>query len=394
MATTTSQPPLYAPPQGPVPLTDESWRRWFTDVVWGVIGRGVGSSGTQGTFPQLQVGQASFTRENEFQELLNVDQGIYVNYSSTVQNIIYGFACNVRRAGGKAFTVGAQINAYAGVGSTGDVYGLATTSIADPSSGTRNIIGYEPDVGSFCNNNTGVKWGINPVFKDRSDGQLGGATTDPLGSNYFNYQAIGIVFTSQPRSTTGEYCGWTVGMDFLDGWCDQASVPAWNNSTTYLSGAIVSNGGVLWKAIVPNTNVVPAVGTTWVQRTVSGTSNLAVGIDFSSISVTTMALMASAIRLRSSQHIHWEETGAIGTQFDAVTSVHWLTKNSSSTLFGLNVISGTPIFWRAGTATGGATPATLGNLGSGPGGAAQVGWFPMVFNQAAGGATCWVPFWQ
>lgn len=389
-----SSTPLFAPPPGQVPIDDQSWRRWLTDVVWSSIGRGVGSSGPQGTFPQIQVGKASFTRENEFQELLNVDQGLYVNYNSTVQAIIYGYACNVRRSGGNAFTVGAQINAYGGVGSTGDVYGLATTAICEPSSSVRNIIGYEPDVGSFYNNNTGVKWGINPVFKDRSDSQLSGATTDGLGSNYFNYQAIGVVFTSQTRSTTGEYCGWTVGLDFLDGWCDQASVPAWNNTTTYGSGAIVSNGGVLWKAIVPNTNVVPAAGATWVQRTYSGTNNLAVGIDFTSMSTTTGGRMASAMRLRSAQSVHWEETGAVGTSFDAVSAVLNLCTNQGTQVFGVGVTSGSnlgvPYTGQAKVALGGGAAATLGTIGgSGPTAAAQSGWMKFVMN----GTNVWMPVW-
>lgn len=383
---------VYAPPNAP--LTDESWRQWFLNVLWPIIGKGGGQSGPQGTFPQLQVGKARFTRANEFQELINVDQGIYVNYSSTVQGIIYGFACNVHRAGGSQFVVGAQINAWGDAGSTGDVYGLATTATCQPASAVRNVIGYEPDVVSAYNNNTAVKWGINPVFKDRADSQLAGATTDALGNNYFNYQAVAFVLTSQPRSTTGEYCGWTVGLDFLDGWCDQASVPAWNNATTYPAGVIVSSGGVLWKAVVTNKNVTPAVGATWVQRTYSGTNNLAVGIDFSSMGTTAMARMASAIRLRSSQSIHFDETGAVGTSFDAVNAILNLCTNQGAQMFGVGVSAGVNAgvgYWaQAAIALGGGAAATLGTIGgSGPTTAAQSGWMKVVLN----GATRYIPVW-
>lgn len=380
---------IYGPPQH-APLTNDAWRQWFTKVVWPLIGKGIENSGVQGTFPQLQVGNARFTRENEFQELINLDQGLYVNYTSSVQNIIYGFACNVRHSGSSAYTVGAQINAWGEVGSTGDVFGLATTSTAQPQSGVRNLIGYEPDIGSNCDANTGVKWGINPVFKNRGDGATNAA--DGLTSNYYNYMAEGMVFTSQARSALGEYCGWSTGIDFLDGWCDQASVPAWSSSATYGEGEIVSSGGVLWKAIVSNTNVTPAVGPTWVQRTYSGTNNLAVGIDFSSMSTTSMGRMASAIRLRSTQLVHWEETGAVGTSFNATTSVLGLCVNQSTVVFGMNVVSGTPVFHRGGVGPGGGAAATLPTVGgSGPTGAASTGWFPIVI---ADTSTVWIPVWQ
>lgn len=379
---------VYGPPQAGQPLTDESWRRWFNDVLWPIIGKGVGQSGPQGTFPRLQVGKASFTRENEFQDLLNIDQGLYVNYSSTVQNIIYGFACNVHRAAGNQFTVGAQFNAFGEVGSTGDVFGLATTAVAQPKSGSRALIGCEPDIASCCDANSSVKWGINVVFKDRGDGVTNAA--DGLTSNLYNYQSIGFVFTSQPRSALGEYCGWTVGMEFLDGWCDQASVPAWSGAVSYDAGQVVSSGGLLWKAIVFNTNVLPAVGATWVQRTYSGTNNLAVGIDFSSIGTTTMARMASAMRLRSSQYVHWEETGAVGTKFDAGTSILHLCDNQGSLVFGVNVATGVVNTSQASIGLGGGAAATLGTIGgSGPTAAGQAGWMKTVLN----GVTVFIPAW-
>lgn len=380
---------VYSPPVAAVPLTDEQWRQWFTTVVWPLIGKGVTNSGSQGTFPQLQVGKARFTRTNEAQELINVDQGIYVTYNSAVQNIIYGFACNVYRSGGSSLTVGAQINAYGQRGSTGDVFGLATTALGMPQSGNRGLIGYEPDIGSLCDANSGVKWGINPVFKNRLDGATNAA--DGNTSNLYNYQAIALVLTSQPRSALGEFCGWTVGMDFIDGWCDQASVPAWNNSTTYPSGYVVSSGGVLWKAIVTNTNVTPAVGATWVQRTYSGTNNLAVGIDFSSIGTTTMGRMASAIRLRSTQYVHWEETGAVGTAFDAVNAILNLCSNQGSQVFGVEVATGIGHWSQAAIALGGGAAATLGTIGgSGPTTAAQAGWEKVVLNNT----TYWRPLWR
>ncbi len=380
---------IYGPPIISAPITDDAWRRWFTDVVWPIIGAGVGNSGPQGTFPQLQVGKASFTNENAFQELLNVDQGIYVTYSSTVQNIVYGFACNVHRAAGDQFTVGAQINAWGEVGSTGDVFGIACTALCQPASGNRALIGIEPDIASLANANTGAKWGMNPVFKDRGDG----ATTAPdgLGSNQYNYFSEAIVLTSQVRSATGENCGWNCGIDFLDAALDQSVVLAWSATVTYSSGMIVSSGGVLWKAIQTSINQAPIAGSAyWVQHTYAGTTNLAVGIDFSSMSTTSMTRMASAIRLRSSMYMHWDESGAVGTLFNATTSIHHVCDNQGNLRLGVDVGTGL-IYTAIGTiAPGGGAGATLGTIGgTGPATAAQNSWGRMNFN----GTTYFIPLW-
>lgn len=380
---------ISSPPQGGVPLDDPSWARWFQEVVWPLIGAGWQGSGPQGTFPQLQVGRARWTSQNAFQDLINVDQGIYVNYFSNVESIIYGFACNVHRAAGGAFVVGAQINAWGEAGSTGNVWALATTALNQPFSGTRNLVVAEHDILSQSSPSTGVKWAINPVFKDRFDGLT--ATTEGLGSNFYNYFAEGIVFTSQPRSTAGEFCGWSVGMDFLDGWCDQSSVLAWNNATTYSPGMVVSSGGVLWKAIQTSLNQLPAGGSLyWVQRTYAGVNNLAVGIDFSSMGVGAMALMASALRLRSTMYVHWEESGAVGTKFDPVTSILHLVDNQGALRFGVNVASGLLLTSLATDALGGGAAATLGTIGgTGPTVAAQNSWGKLSYN----GVTYWVPLW-
>lgn len=387
---TTPNLKVSPPPQGLVPITDQSWQRWFTEVVWPVIGAGWNNSGPQGTFTQLQVGKAQWTSGNAFQELINVDQGLYVNYFTTVEQIAYGFACNVHHSAGSvsALTVAGQFNAWGEVGSKGDIYGVAATAIGQPFSGTRNLIAFEPDIANFVSSSTGAKWGVNPVFKDRMDGAA--STVEGLGSNLFNYNSIGTNYTSQARSSAGEYCGWNIGEAFFNGWCDECTVPAWVNTTSYFIGNMVTHGGNTYLATQASINVAPAGVDPWVLRNGAGSPMKAVGIDFSGQDTGTMALMASAIRFRSTQYFHWEESGVIGTKFDAATSLHYLSANAGGMRFGVDVGTGITYTGQAGIALGGGAAATLGTIGGGgPTTAAQNKWEKVVNN----GVTYWRPLW-
>lgn len=372
---------LEPPPLAPIP---EEWRRWLYHVFLTI-----GYSG-QGTFPKLQVGAATWTSENAAQDLINLDKGIYVNYSSTVAGIIYGFACNVRRAAGSQFVVGAQINAYANRGVTGGVFGLATTAWAEAGSNS-DVTGYEPNIVCTDPDTQKVKWGIYNVFKNRKDGATAAAAG--LGSNRYNLYSSAFVVESQARSSVGEYCGWSVGLDFHDQWCDQQSPPAWSAVVAYVAGMTVTSGGLLWRAIKASTNQAPAAGSLfWVQRTYAGTNDLAVGIDFSTMSVATMARMASAIRLRATQYFHWEETGAIGSKFDAVTSIHTLSDNQGASRFAVDVGTGVARFGNGPDALGGGAAPVLGTIGgTGPTVAAQNAWMKHV--DGAGNAY-WAPIWR
>ena len=388
---TTPIPQYYGPPQGIIPITDPSWTRWLIDVVWQTIGKGLDNSGPQGTFPQLQVGDCSFTTENAVQELLTIDQGLYSNYYSSVAGILYGFACNVHRSGGTSFVVAAQLNAWAEQGVTAEVFGVACTALSQPQSVNCTLVGMEPNIVNQDSSNTSVKWGINPVFKDRFDGVA--ATVSGLGSNLFNYGATGIAFTSQARSSSAEYCGWNVGIDFLDYWGDQDKPSAWSSSYTYTTGQTVTYGGYVWKSIAAvNLNQTPAGGSSyWVQRTYSGTNNLAVGIDFSSMSTGAMARMASAIRLRNTQLIHFEESGAVGIGFDAANS-QLKFYNQASVRLAINVATGLLQLGTAAIAIGSTTTCTLGKTGgSGPATAAQAKWLTLA---DSGGNTYFIPAWQ
>lgn len=397
---------VYSPPQGLVPITDDAWRRWLTEVVWPLIGAGWNGSPPQGTFPQLQIGKAQWTNDNAFQELINVDQGIYSTYSSAVQQIIYGFACNVHRSGGNALTVGAQINAWGEAGSTGDVYGIACTALVQPFSASRNIIAIEPDIASASSTNTGQKWGNNTVFKNRGDGIT--AVTEGIGSNHFNYAAYAFVLTSQNRSSAGEYSGWNTGIQFLDAWGDVVLPLIWSSSATYIPGDLVVTGGLNWKCVVTNTNSSPTtVNVNWVQygNLTEGTTfgfAGAVGIDFTPLGTVTMARMTSAIRLRNSMVFHWEETASVGSFMDSANTRlvlvgNWNTGPRTYTRqFQVDVSNGNLWVNNGIDALGAGAAATLGLIstvpGAGPNTAAQRGWYRLI--DATTGNPFWVPAFQ
>lgn len=405
MPTTRKAQDIYSPPGAFVPLTSDLWRKWHTEVVWALIGKGVDKSGVQGTFPQLQIGAASFTNENAFQDLLNVDKGLYVNYTSSVGNIIYGFASNVYRSAGKELAVGGQFSAYANPGVSGTIiFGGNINAIAFERTDVA-LVALELDIATHCSTSRQPKVALNTVFGNY------GADKEGLGSNLYNYWARAYVINSSPRSAAGEYCGWNVGIDFENFWGDQDLPPAWSAVVTYSGSQCVTSGGVVWKGIQGSLNQLPAAGSIyWVQRTAAGVANLAIGIDFSAMSITSMARMASAIRLRSSQFIHWEETGAIGTKYDAVTALLHVLNNQGVIKF--QVHSGTGDALAAGNVTAGGNLIATGNIqfgqavdalgggaapafgtmgGTGPTIAAQNSWQRILLST---GATAWIPVWK
>jgi hypothetical protein len=327
---------LEPPPSDATPLTDPAWRDWFNDV-WEAIG----SNGT-GTFPKIQIGKAVFSTSNEFQNLLGSDHGLYVQFSSTIAQHIYGFVCDVKRAVGARPVYGARLRSWTEKSVTGDQWGAAADAISRPGSNNTNTA-LEGACTILNDSTQKAKTGASLIFKDRLDGAT--AAGNGLGTNRYNYYSRAVVFSSQARSSSAEFCGWNVGLDFIDYWGDAESVPAYNAAVTYLPGQCVSSGGVVWKAITTSLNQAPAAASAfWVQRTVGTTANLAVGIDFSSMSTGANARMASAIRLRELQVLHWEETGQIGTFYNATTGILHLVSAAGTSKFSVGGSTGNVTF--------------------------------------------------
>lgn len=308
MPTTAVSPDPLSPPQANVPLTDPAWHRWFYSLYEKLLKDG-------GNFPKLGIqgpeGIAKVTTENQFQRLINFDHGWYVNYSANNGNILYGYACNVRRSSGDAFTVGAQLNAWAARGCTGGVWGIATEAWGlDGFLG--GLCGIEPAIINKYNDNRSAKWGIYSIFRNRSD-----ATAPVVGQNRYNYWTIAHYIDATPRSSAGECSGWTKGIFFSDQCLDGQNPIPWNNTSFFVAGQVVTNGGFTWQAITTSQNQVPAaISAYWVRHDYAGNRALAIGIDFSSFSTVSMPRTFAAIRLRDTMQIQWESTGAVASWFD------------------------------------------------------------------------------
>lgn len=379
--------PTPQPPPNPgISRESVEWDDWFYKLYQMLLEDG-------GVFPVLRVqgkeGTASFTADkNMFQRLLSLDSGLYVDYYSDNGNIIYGYAANVRRSGGNNLTVAAQLNAWAPKGGNGAVFGIATTALgADLFTGP--LIGMETTPANVYHDNRAAKVGLDAVFKDRGDGAT---TVNGLGSDRYNYYSSAHWITSQPRSSTGERCGWTRGISFLGECLDSQVPPAWNAAVIYATGMVVTSGGLAWQAIQPSVNQAPAVPSAfWVQHTPAGTAALAIGIDFSSLPVGTLARISSAIRLRDTMRIDYDTTGNVGSYFDPATALMRLVNLGAANRFAVDVGSGEFSIVKALDAPGGGAAAALATIGgAGPTAAPQQGWLRM---QHAGLGNVWVPVW-
>lgn len=312
-----------APPNPGVPFDSAEWQEWFYRLY-----ERTGADG--GVFPKLSLsspknGTFSFTNENFYQMLATVDMGIYSNYTSDNGNIIYGFACNVRRSGGTALTVGGQINAWGDAYGTGKEYGVfgANLVAVGPIGHEGALIGVEISPVRYGSATTSAKIGTELVFINRTDN--GGPAPDGLGSNRYNYYSFAHRVTSQPRSPSGEFCGWNVGLGFLTDSMDECNPPAWSAVVAYQAGQMVTSGGAPYRAIQASVNQVPAaISAYWVP---TGSAK-AICIDFSTLSLQTMGRIGSAIRLRDTMSIDYDVTGAIGQFYDVGTGRMVLVRNS------------------------------------------------------------------
>lgn len=241
------------------------------------------------------------------QELLTVNKGMYVGYTSAKNTILYGFASDVFRSSGSGLVVGGQFSAYVNPGVVGNqpCFGVVSQAWAKPGSSV-DLVGGELAVINETSFLAGAKIALNIIFKNRPDGAL--AVTNGLGTNGYNANSIGLWLSSQPRSTSGEKCGFRWGIKF-----DHSSL----DNDVY--------GG-------------------------------AVGIDFGELDYlgTPDPLLAykmtAAIRMRPFQSIYWnadpagptsptDSVNPVRMYFDSVTADLKLT-NSAIDVFGIDVFDG------------------------------------------------------
>ena len=258
------------------------------------------------------------------QDLLTVDNGIYVAYESSATDIVYGFAANVLRTSGNFLTVGSQCSAIVTSGITATAFGSNFNAVG-LSGYASALVGQEIDVASFTPNNTSNKYGLNIIFFDRTSGSANpgqysytfpfGTYTSAgggIGNNTYNKNAKAIVIESQERSATGEYCGFMRGIEFGEYSLDSEFDAAYAGSRAYPIGINFSG-----------------------MHYYGGTDPV------------TSFNMEAAIALRDFQSIWWNRdpataataTNKVRTYFNAATG-RWIIENGGTERFGVSVSTG------------------------------------------------------
>lgn len=311
------------PPAPGTPLTDPAWAQWFYKLY-----QSTGQDGMVTNKFTFQSVYGNIVWDDGYmnQRLIQISGGLYVNYSSDNGNVLYGYACNAQRISGNLPIVGAQINAWGLKDSVCGVFGVNPTAILSDGANGGNVTGMEVNTACGTDACHQGKAGVMVIFKNRGDG---GTLTPRLGADLYNYYSDGIRFDSQPRSSTGEKCGWTTGIFFVDTCFDLQTPVPWNNTDVFLPGQVVSSGGILYKGIQNNINQLPVIPSVyWIPHTFAGTVAKAIGIDFSALSLTALGRVSAAIRVRETMRIEWTSNGQIGQWFNPVTGRMVLVDNS------------------------------------------------------------------
>lgn len=149
---------------------------------------------------------------NRWQYLINSDLTPTGNPS-----IMYGWVAALTRTSGAKWVVPGFFVGEAS-GGTGSIWGIATEAWTGTRSAVATsssvLVGAEFSCVSQYSNQSDAVIGVDVVFKNRPDALLTGAVRGGLGSNRYNLNSYAYWITSQPRSTAGEYCGWTRGIMF------------------------------------------------------------------------------------------------------------------------------------------------------------------------------------
>jgi hypothetical protein len=160
------------------------------------------------------LGGAAFSTPNyATMNAININAGWYIDYVTALASIVQGFSAHIERSAGANpnYLVGAMLSMQNRTGVTSDVFGIVTEVVNQPGA-SGSLIGAEFAVGNQRNNATAAKCGVNVVFKDRGDGVA--TVIEGLGANEYNVGAMAMFFSSQTRSTAGEFCGWRRGLHF------------------------------------------------------------------------------------------------------------------------------------------------------------------------------------
>jgi len=131
----------------------------------------------------------------------------------------------VRPGSANAHAVGAVGRAYSASDAPGNtMWGVVAEALNFPGA-NGHIVGMESGVVNMSADNQGELRGLDVVFKNRMDVDIGNPVP-VVGQNRFNENSSAVYVSSQPRSGAGEYSGWQAGIRFSRNSLDRsATVP-------------------------------------------------------------------------------------------------------------------------------------------------------------------------
>lgn len=236
-------------------------------------------------------------------KLLSVTSGLWVNYRAALGDTQYGYLATVVRTTGTKPVVGAKLTARGEAEVTGDVIGTSSEAWTAPGAQS-SLVGTQSIVYSQESNATAEKIGHAAIFRNRPDGVS--ATVGGLGANKYNQGSAAYAVLAQPRSSAGEFCGWSRGLVFKAGSLDEA------------------------------------------------TGLKAVGIDFSDVSTDEVSRIDSWIRLKFDAGIEWNGDTATYDKLKSAfnrSAGQWGFTWKSNSRFGFRVDNGTLLFSDTGATT-------------------------------------------
>jgi hypothetical protein len=154
----------------------------------------------------------------------------YQNYTtSRTTGQVFGYAANVKRSGGGAKVVPAQLNGYAVDGGSSSVWGVATEAWTGDSTnegtGSASLIAGEFAVHSQYHDNSSPIVGADHVFYLKP-GAGGDVLHGSLGNNNYNLNSVAVQISvghNEGRPATGAYNGWNTGIYFTSNSLDQST---------------------------------------------------------------------------------------------------------------------------------------------------------------------------
>lgn len=235
--------------------------------------------------------------------LLSVTSGLWVNFSSNLNQEQYGYLSTVIRTAGTKETFGGKFSARGQTGVTGVVIGGSSEAWTAPGAQSP-LTGAQSLVYSQESNSTAEKIGQAAVFNNRPSGAS--TTVNGLGANKYNQNSVAYVIASQDRSSAGEFCGWSRGIVFRSSALDEVA------------------------------------------------GKKAVGIDFSDIDTAQIGRIESWIRFKFDAGIEWNGDSVaydrLKSAFNRTTS-EWGFTWKGNNRFGFRVDNGTLIFADTGSIT-------------------------------------------